>query len=161
MHILNPVEKISGIRSVKSSKKGASSLKSNIIVFAFFLFLSFIFWYLSSMGKDIQSDIKYPIRFTNVPRDRELDEAKPSKLNLFLQGTGFSMLQLKISGNSNPAEIDLSKVPYKSSRSGMPNEYYLVTSGLVQSFTNQLNPDCRIRAVKPDTLFFSFKEVAN
>jgi hypothetical protein len=155
------VEKNVGIRAGKPAKKGAISLRSDIIGFAFFLFLSFIFWYLNSMGKVIQSDIKYPYRFINMPRDRQLAEVNPAKVNLFLQGTGFSMLQLKISGNRTPAEIDLAKVPYKSSRSGEPNEYYLITSGLVQSFTNQLNPDCRITSVKPDTLFFSFKEVAN
>lgn len=128
------------------------------MVFTFFLFLSFVFWYLNSMGKAFQSDIRYPFRFINVPIDRELAQGTASKLNLYLQGTGFSMLKLKISGNRTPAEIDLSKVPYKSARSGKPTDFYLVTSGLVQSFNNQLNPECRITSVKPDTLFFSLNE---
>lgn len=135
-----------------------SSLRTNIMVFTFFLFLSFVFWYLNSMGKAFQSDIRYPFRFINVPIDRELAQGTASKLNLYLQGTGFSMLKLKISGNRTPAEIDLSKVPYKSARSGKPTDFYLVTSGLVQSFNNQLNPECRITSVKPDTLFFSLNE---
>lgn len=129
------------------------------MIFSVFFFLSFIFWYLNSLGKAIQSDIKYPVKFINVPKDRELALA-PTRLNLFLQGTGFSMLRLKISGNSDPAIIDLSKVPYKSVRNNKSTDFYLITSGLVQNFNVQLKPECRITSVKPDTLFFSFKETA-
>jgi hypothetical protein len=154
------VEKNDGIRPEKLTKKGVSSLKTNIIVFSVFLFLSFVFWYLNSLGKAIQSDIKFPVRFINVPKDRELADNTPAKLNLYLQGTGFSMLKLKISGNREPAVIDLSRVPYKSVRNSRSTDYYLVTSGLVQNFNSQLKPECRITSVKPDTLFFSFKEPA-
>jgi hypothetical protein len=70
------------------------------------------------------------------------------------------MLKLKISGKSDPAVIDLLKVPYKSVRNNKSTDYYLVTSGLVQNFNAQLKPECRITSVKPDTLFFSFKEEA-
>jgi len=152
------VKKDEGIRSGKLIKKGVSSLRTNLIGFAFFLFLSFVFWYLNSLGKAIQSDIRYPVRFINIPKDRELAEDTPSRLNLFLQGTGFSMLKLKISGNTTPAEIDLAKVPYKSARFGESTDYYIVTSGLIQNFSTQLKPECRITSVKPDTLFFSFRE---
>ena len=68
------------------------------------------------------------------------------------------MLKLKISGKSDPAVIDLLKVPYKSVRNNKSTDYYLVTSGLVQNFNTQLKPECRITSVKPDTLFFSFTE---
>lgn len=151
------MEKSDGIQPEKLTKKGAGSVRSDILVFAVFLFLSFVFWYLNSLGKAIQSDIKYPVKFINIPRNRELAEA-PARLNLFLQGTGFSMLKLKISGKSDPAVIDLLKVPYKSVRNNKSTDYYLVTSGLVQNFNTQLKPECRITSVKPDTLFFSFTE---
>jgi len=112
------VEKTDGIRPEKHIKKMSGTLRSDIMIFSVFFFLSFIFWYLNSLGKAIQSDIKYPVKFINVPKDRELALA-PTRLNLFLQGTGFSMLRLKISGNSDPAIIDLSKVPYKSVRNNI------------------------------------------
>jgi len=153
------VEKTDGIRPEKHIKKMSGTLRSDIMIFSVFFFLSFIFWYLNSLGKAIQSDIKYPVKFINVPKDRVLALA-PTRLNLFLQGTGFSMLRLKISGNSDPAIIDLSKVPYKSVRNNKSTDFYLITSGLVQNFNVQLKPECRITSVKPDTLFFSFKETA-
>ena len=153
------MEKTDGIRPEKHIKKMSGTLRSDIMIFSVFFFLSFIFWYLNSLGKAIQSDIKYPVKFINVPKDRVLALA-PTRLNLFLQGTGFSMLRLKISGNSDPAIIDLSKVPYKSVRNNKSTDFYLITSGLVQNFNVQLKPECRITSVKPDTLFFSFKETA-
>ncbi len=152
------MEKPEGIRIDKPARKGAGVLKGDILVFSVFLFLSFLFWYLNSLGKALQSDIRYPVIFTNLPKDRVMESA-PSKLNLFLQGTGFSMLRLKISGSRDPVVIDLQKVPYKSVRSNKSFDYYLVTSGLVQNFNAQLKPECRITSVKPDTIFFSFKEI--
>ncbi len=152
------MEKPEVTRTDKPARKGVGNLRADILVFSVFLFLSFVFWYLNSLGKAIQSDIRYPVIFTNLPKDREMESA-PSKLNLFLQGTGFSMLRLKISGSRDPAVIDLQKVPYKSVRNNKSSDYYLVTSGLVQNFNTQLKPECRITSVKPDTIFFSFKEI--
>lgn len=152
------MEKTGEMIPEKPGRKSKGKMRADILTFSIFLFLAFIFWYLNSLGKAIQSDIKYPVSFINIPKNRELAEA-PSKLNLFLQGTGFSMLRLKISGSREPALIDLSKVPYKSVPDNKLYDYYLVTSGLVQNFNTQLKPECRITSVKPDTLFFSLKEI--
>jgi len=150
------LEKPDEIIPEKPGRKGKGKIKADIFTFSIFLLLSFIFWYLNSLGKAIQSDIKYPVRFINIPKDKELAEA-PSKVNLFLQGTGFSMLSLKLSGSREPAAIDLLKVPYKSVPGNKSYDYYLVTSGLVQNFNAQLKPECRITSIKPDTIFFSLR----
>jgi len=150
------LEKPDEIIPEKPGRKGKGKIKADIFTFSIFLLLSFIFWYVNSLGKAIQSDIKYPVRFINIPKDKELAEA-PSKVNLFLQGTGFSMLSLKLSGSREPAAIDLLKVPYKSVPGNKSYDYYLVTSGLVQNFNAQLKPECRITSIKPDTIFFSLR----
>lgn len=151
------MEKKDGTRSEKLTKKGVSSIKGNIIVFAFFLLLSFIFWYLNSLDKELETDIRYPVRYTNIPKNRTLTEDIPSRLNLFLRGPGYSIMKLKISGNRAPVLIDFSKVPYKHLQNSKPADYYIVTSGLIQDFNSQLKSECRISSVKPDTLFFTLE----
>jgi hypothetical protein len=147
-----------GIWFIKSLEKGVSSFKKDVIVFAFFLFLSFIFWYLNSLRKDIDIDIKYPVRYINTPKDRVIANELPPRLTFNLKGPGYSIIKLKISGNRYPVVIDFSNVTYKR----MPNtdqlEYFIVSSGLIQSFKKQLNSDFQIVSIKPDTLFIVFEK---
>lgn len=130
------------------------------MVFTFFLLLSFLFWYLNSLGKDQEVDIRYPVKYINLPKNREFAEELPARLNLYLKGPGYSILRLKYSGNRAPAVIDFSKVSYKKVMDGKLTDYYLVTSGIIQDISTQLKSECTITSVKPDTIFFSFKQSA-
>ena len=148
-----------GIRSENLVKKGARVIKRDIAVFAFFLFLSFIFWYLNSLGKEIEAGIDYKVKYTNLPKERVIAEDQPSHLNLFLKGPGYSILKLKISGNKAPVMIDLSKVNYKRAPGEKALNYYIVTSGLAKSLNVQMRSGCEITSIKPDTLFFNLAKV--
>jgi len=107
------VEGNNGIWSKKLSKREVSLLNKNVVIFAFFLFLAFIFWYLNSLGKEIKSEFKYTVNFINSPKGRVLSGDFQSKLTLELKGQGYSLLRQKISGTRTPLVVDLSKVIFK------------------------------------------------
>jgi hypothetical protein len=137
-------------------KNGDSSLKRDIVVFIFFLFLSFGFWYLNSLRKDFELDLKYPVKYINPPKGRELAGDSPSKLTLNLKGSGYSIFKLKISGNRSPLIIDFSKITYRRVQNSKPTEYYVVLNELVTNFNRQLRSEYQILSVKPDTVFMKF-----
>ena len=150
------------IRSESLTKKEVSVIKRDGVVFIFFLFLSFIFWYLNSLGKEIESGVRYNVKYTNLPKESLISEEPPCRLNLFLKGPGYSILKLKVSGKRTPLEIDISKVSYKRVPGSKTLNYFIVTSGLTKSFSVQLRPVCEIISIKPDTLFFTLqKGIAN
>ena len=148
------------IRKDNFSKRKVKAINRDVAVFAFFLFLSFIFWYLNSLGKEIEADIRYQVNYTNVPKERGKIVDSPANLNLFLKAPGYSILKLKLSGNKAPVNIDLSKVNYKRSPGGKTLTYFIVTSGLTKSLNVQMRSGCEITSIKPDTLFFTFGKVA-
>lgn len=148
-----------GIRPENLTKKGVRVINRDVAVFAFFLFLSFIFWYLNSLGKEVEAGIKYQVKYTNLPKERVINEDLPIDLNLFLKGPGYSILKLKISGNKAPVIIDISKVNYKRTPGGKVLNYFIVTSGLTKSLNVQMRSGCEITSIKPDTLFFTFDKV--
>jgi hypothetical protein len=150
-----------GIWSKKIREKGTSTFKKDIVVFAFFLVLSFIFWYLNSLRKDIEIDIRYPVRFINPPNNRVIANELPSKLTFYLKGPGYSILKLKISGNHFPAVIDFSKIIYRRIPNPGSLEYYIVSSGLILDFRKQLKSDLQIVSIKPDTIFVVFEKKTN
>ena len=141
----------------KLTKKEVGAINRDIVVFAFFLFLSFGFWYINSLGKEVEADIKYPVKYINLPKERVIVEI-PEKVNLYLKGPGYSVLKLRVSGKKPALQVDLSKVSYKHVPESKNADYYIVTSGLLKSFTFQIRSGCEVMAIKPDTLFFTFNK---
>jgi len=151
------MEKKDGTRTGNLSGKGLNRINRNLLVFAFFLLLSFIFWYLNSISKELETDIRYPVIYTNVPDEKTLAEEAPSRLTLILKGHGYSMLRLRILGKGNPIVIDFSEISLNSIQNNRSGDHYIITAPLIANFNSQLLSECKIMSVKPDTLFFSFK----
>jgi hypothetical protein len=147
-----------GIRKENPAKKGVRAINRDIAVFAFFLFLAFVFWYLNSLGKEAEAGIRYQVKYTHLPKDKVIPENLPSDLELFLKGPGYSILKLKISGSKAPVIIDISKVNYKRAPGGKTQNYYIVTAGLTKSLNVQIRSGCEITSIKPDTLFFTLEK---
>ena len=148
------MNKNDGILTDSIKGKGRSVINRNIIVFTFFLFLSFIFWYLSSLGKDLEADIRYPVQYINLPQKYLVGHDLPDKLNLVFSGPGYSILQHKIAGKKSPIVIDFRNSTGKILRKGSSSYRYILTSGLLQEFNSQLKSGCKVTAIKPDSLFF-------
>jgi hypothetical protein len=148
-----------GIRSDNLVKKRTRVIKRDLAVFAFFLFLSFIFWYLNSLSKEVEAGINYEVKYTNLPKERAIVQDHSSQLKLFLKGPGYSILKLKISGGKAPVVIDISKVNYKRAQGDKGLNYYIITSGLAKSLNVQVRSGCEITSIKPDTLFFSLNKI--
>jgi hypothetical protein len=135
--------------------KGSSIINRDVVVFIFFLFLSFGFWYLNSLGKEAEAGIRYPVVYSNLPKEKVITDESSQKLNIFLKGPGYSILKLKFSGNKSPVIIDISKVNYIRVPGSKSLNYFIVTSTLTKSLTVQLRSGCEITSIKPDTLFFT------
>lgn len=136
-------------------------INKDIFIFAFFLVLSFFFWYLNSLGKEVEATIRYPLRFTNIPSGKEITESDPSRIILYLKGTGSSVIRQKLSSRKNPLSIDMSKVNYRKLTGNKATRYYVISGTLVRSFDVQLRSEFEIISVKPDTLFFSLEKSAS
>jgi hypothetical protein len=145
------------IQSGKSTGKERKLTRKDIAVFAFFLCLSFVFWYLNSLGKNLETDINYPLKYTNIPKDWNLSKNMPDKVSLFLSGPGYSILQMKISGRHSPLVVDLSGVNYHHAQNSKSADYYIITSYLIPKFNSELKSECKVTAIKPDTLFLSIR----
>lgn len=143
----------------KNEKKRIGGINSDVVVFAFFLLLSFTLWYLNSLGKDAEADIRYPVRFVNIPGGHFIVEDSPPRINLSMKGPGYSVLKLKYQGRKTPLAIDLSRVTYIKAPDSQAPDYYILTSGLAKSFTVQLRSGCDVISIKPDTLFISLGKV--
>jgi hypothetical protein len=143
------------------TKKEVSLLNKNVVIFAFFLFLAFIFWYLNSLGKEIDTDIRYSVRFVNPPKGKIISGDIPLKLSLEVRGQGYSLLKHKIGIDKSSLIVDLSKVSYRRIPDADPATYYLLSSSLVSNFRKQIGNGFQLLSVRPDTIYLTFSIVEN
>lgn len=145
------------IKSGNPSGKGLNRINRNILIFIAFLLLSFVLWYLNSLSKEIDTVLKYPVAWKNIPAGNDTNGNLPDKLNFVLKGQGYSILRLKISARHNPMVIDLSEISFMHDQADYSGNNYIVTAPLITGFNSHLTSGCKITSVKPDTIFFSLK----
>jgi hypothetical protein len=150
------VEADKGIWYKNFTKKEVRLLNKNVVIFAFFLFLAFIFWYLNSLGKEIETDIRYSVRFINPPKGRVIPGNLQLKLMLEVRGQGYSLLRHKIGVDKSSLVVDLSKTPCRRIPDSDPPVYYLLSGSLVSNFKKQIGNGFQLLAVKPDSVFVTF-----
>lgn len=142
----------------KKSKpeKGKASLNRDVAVFAFFLLLSFLFWYLNSLSKVSEATIKFNAEYTSLPKGRFISEDTTAPLSVSIKGSGYSLLKIRLSEKNTPLYIDLSKVTYRRVPGSKNSEYFIITSSLLKPFSSQIRSGCEVIAIRPDTLFLNF-----
>ncbi len=145
------------------SGKMRAGLKSfpdrEIFVFAFFVLLAFVFWYLNSLSKEVDTSIRYPVRYINLPADRMLVEAPPERLVLNVSGPGYAILKVKLSGSRAPVVVDLSKIGYKRLGTGTRLRNYILSDNLSALVEKQLRTEFKVTSIEPDTIFFTFDRI--
>lgn len=143
----------------KITEKREKGINREVVVFSFFLLLAFIFWYLNSLEKNVEYDMKYPVRYINLPDERILADNLPAEIDLYLKGPGYSILKIKLAGTRSPVMLDVSTINYRRVPGSRTLSYYIITTGLIPKLRNQLRTECEISSIKPDTLFFSFDRI--
>lgn len=143
----------------KIFKKEKYVINSDAITFSSFLILAFILWYLNSLGKIIDAEVSYPVKYINIPKERVIVDDLPSRLNLYLRGPGYSILKLKLTSGRTPIIIDIASVSYRRVPGSKTLSYYIKTSVLAQKLSTQLRAESSLISIKPDTLFFSFDRI--
>jgi len=139
-------------------ERDKDNLNREVLIFVFFLFLSSLFWYLNELGNDVDTTIQYPVRYINPPKGRVLTGDLPDRISMVLQGPGYSILKMKLSGSRAPVVVDFSMMTLKR-LPGKQSSYYIVSSSMIESFSKQLHADFNISAIKPDTIFFGFDKL--
>lgn len=127
-----------------------------IIVFLFFVFISALFWFLNQLEADYETNIKYPVRFDNFPKNKVIAGEMPEYFTLRIKARGFKILEYKISNTFLPYVIDVSKLTLRFHSSGNTSKFFTLTRFLEESIASQVGSDFQIVRIMPDTLFFEF-----
>ncbi len=129
--------------------------QQRLLLFLFFIFLSFIFWFIRALNEIYQSDITYPIRYTKFPADKILTGELPSHLRLRVEASGMNILAHKLHLNVKALKFNVESFSLQKSGN---NSFYILTKHLKEYIVEDLE-NIRILGMSPDTLFFNFTSV--
>lgn len=136
-------------------------LDRRIMVFLFFLVVSTIFWFLSALGREYTSGLKYPVRYRNFPDKMVLVNDLPSNLELTVNAHGYTLLKHFFSRRVLPIVFNVNSFSLNRIPDAERKRYYILTSVTNARISGQLGTGIEILDIKPDTLFFNFTEMVS
>lgn len=117
--------------------------------------LSFIFWFIRSLNEIYQSEITYPVKYTQLPPDKILVGDLPGELRLRVEASGMTILARKLHLNVKALKFNIESFSLEESGN---NSFYILTKQVREFVMDDLE-NMKILGISPDTLFFNFTSV--
>jgi hypothetical protein len=129
--------------------------QQRLLLFLFFILLSFIFWFIRALNEVYQSDITYPIKYTKFPADKILTGKLPTQLKLRVEASGMNILARKLHLNVKALKFNVESFSLQKSGN---NSFYILTKQVKEFIMEDLE-NIKILSISPDTLYFNFTNV--
>ena len=121
------------------------------MIFGLFLVISAILWLLNTLNEEYTDYLKYPVKFTNLPKDIRLLEELPDNLSLEITGHGYDILSYKLNYSKPPILVNLKK---QKIRQLDDKHYYLLGADLFGLAEKRIKGELELHSVLPDTIHF-------
>ncbi|TAJ10480.1 YbbR-like domain-containing protein [Marinilabiliaceae bacterium JC017] len=123
----------------------------NALIFFVFLVISTGFWFLNALRKEYTTLLTYPVRFTNIPKDKLIAGPSTSELTVKVKAGGFTLLHYRYGNVLMPLSFDVNEMR-KFKRSDKKGSF-LLTNDYYRQIKGRLATGMELLEVNPDTLF--------
>ena len=125
-----------------------------LMVFCFFLFVSFGFWLLQALNETLEREVQVRVKLENVPDDVVIIDSLPSTISVTLHDRGLILARHSIASlfRPNRFKIDFSKFDTGLSEA----EVNIPPSDIQRLLKRFLATSVKIQAIHPDTLHFAY-----
>lgn len=123
--------------------------KKDVIVFFVFLMISTSIWFFNALRNEYTYEYSFSIKLINVPDELLLISPQVQKLNVKVEGVGYSLIRQVISNRMSPISYDVSKLH----SSAKTQKSYLLSSDHYDKILSQLLVGVDLLKISPDTLF--------
>lgn len=130
-------------------KVGKIRDKSRIVVFLICLSIASSLWFLNALGKNYTAKVSYPVKFVNPPANRFLAGKIPAKLDLEMEGQGFSLLRFKFI-SFIPITLDIENITKNVEAN--KGAYIITSRNLIREISEQLKSEIKITTVYPENI---------
>lgn len=121
------------------------------------LFISIFIWLIIKLSNNYYDTLKFPVKYTNQPKDKIISGSSDNTVYLRLYAQGFKLFSLRYLKNKPTIEIDLKEA--KLHRSRYTYSSYIITKPLIQPIAEQMNFENELESIYPDTLYFTLEDI--
>lgn len=143
-------------------KRLGERLKSNVsrefLTYLVFLLIAIVIWYANTLTKDYTTELKFNVKYIDLPEDKVLVSPPPNQLTLTIHAQGLIILKYKLGLIFYPISLEANLQTLRKNKSSKDGEYFITTQSVFDKIAGQLNSDVSLRNIVPDTLKFLFSE---
>lgn len=134
-----------------------TTIRKRIVVFLIFFILSASFWFYRALDDTYADNIKYPLKYINLPQNKILASQPLDKITLRVRGNGYTLLNNKL----NPPTLELNVNDFSLGSQSIDSlSLFLISRQAKEIFAAELskknNDPLEILSTYPDTILFSF-----
>jgi hypothetical protein len=142
---------------VKRKVKNFSYHKA--VVFVVCLALSAFLWLLNSLEKRYTSRIVVPVKYVEIPKDKQLSGVLPKNFDLIVDAYGYTLLSYKLRLAFSPILLSVSDLVDNTFDRGNKYRYTISTGNHKEEIEKQISSEIKILSIKPDSLVFNFNKI--
>ena len=121
-----------------------------VLVFLFFVLVSFGFWLLNTLDDIYRTDFRIPLRLKNVPKEVVLTSDFPDEVKVRVEDRGTVLLNYMLGRTFYPVSFDFNDF------SKVGSHVRISSSELNNRISSQLNSTTKLISVQPDTMDIIF-----
>ena len=144
-----------GTRFYKQWKDRLLGPKSHeLLVFCFFLAVSFGFWLLQALNETLEREIRVNLQLENVPSDVVIIDSLPSTVSVTLHDRGLSLARHSIYSLFRPNQLKIDFTQYDTGQNDA--EVHIYAYDMQRMLGRLFSTSAKIQSFRPDTIRFSY-----
>ncbi len=149
------------IRRVFTYFKNEIKAIRNGKAFVFFvcLALASFLWFLNALEKHYTDHITVPVKYVNVPKNKDLTGILPDKLDLNVDALGYTLLRYKLRLAFSPLILDVNELSNNYLENRFLSKYSVSTIAHKEEFAKQISNEISIISVRPDSITFRVSRI--
>lgn len=144
-----------GIRIYRQWKEKLTGARSHdLLVFLFFLAVSFTFWMLQALNENLEREVIVTLRLTNVPEDVVIIDSLPSQVSVTLRDKGLALARHSIYSVFHPNTIDIDFGKHSSESDDA--SVTIAHEEMYEMLKGQFAATTRLQEFRPDTIGYGY-----
>ena len=128
-------------------------------VFLVCIALASFLWFLNALEKHYTGHIIIPVRYVNLPKNKDLTGKLPEKLDLTVDAFGYTLLQYKLSLAFSPLLLDVNELTNNYLENLFLSKYSISSNAYKGELAKQISSDIEIISIRPDSITFKVSRV--
>jgi YbbR domain-containing protein len=125
-----------------------------VLIFLFFLFLSFIFWLLLNMQNEYEIQLEIPVGYKNMPKDMAFEQTPPSAIKVRIRDKGSVLLNYTLGQQKASIAVDIQHTSGEHHRSLL-----LSASDIESMLMKQLVPSTALLSFDPQQIEIPYSKL--